>query len=222
MQTGVSCAHGVGIEPVTDVHSLARMYPESMAGSTEDRPVRFGYTDFSGDQHHIEREFQPQCIKLGTLVVSSRVGDRGQSQSKGAQRPQARQRIIEQPPGSPDGCRPAFLTPDDLAVAEEFTPAREEVLGALPQHRLKADPSGQVALVMLIGQRTPVNPRVIGAEQLTQSRASRCLIIDQRRIHVEAYGGDFVGNQRCRAQLRRKSHPVHVRCRQRAPTLLTR
>jgi hypothetical protein len=84
----------------------------------------------------------PCGIMPEPLELTSRIGDRGQSQSKIAQRPQARQCIIKQPPGSPDGCRPALLAPDNLTLAEELTPAREEVFGALPQHRLKADLSG--------------------------------------------------------------------------------
>jgi hypothetical protein len=142
VQSSVSCAQGIGIQPVADVHGLARANPESAASPTKDRPVRLGDSEFSGDQHRVEFGVQAQRSELRPLEITGRVGDRGQSQSKIAQRPQARQRIIKQPPGSPDGCRPALLAPDNLTLAEQLTPAREEVFGALPQHRLKADLSG--------------------------------------------------------------------------------
>ena len=184
--------------------------------------MRLGHPELAGDQHRIESGLQTQCPELRTLVVARCVGDRGQPHAERPQRPQARQGVVEELPGSPHRRRPALLTPDYLAVAEMLTSAGEKILGAMSAHHVEVDLPCQVPGVVLVGQRTPLRPGVVSSQQLTQPGAGRGLVIDQGRIHVKADGDDLAGNRRDRAQLGRESHSVHVRSSRGRWTLLTR
>jgi hypothetical protein len=142
VQPSVSRAHGISSKLVADVHSLARMHPEGTAGPSKDSSVWLGHTELPGDQHRIKNGVQAQRSELSALVLAGGVGDRGQLQSKIPQRPQAWQRIVEEPPGTPDGSRAALLSPEDLTIAQEFTPPGKEVFSALLKHRFKTDLPG--------------------------------------------------------------------------------
>ena len=61
--------------------------------------VRLGDTQLPGNQHRIESGLQPQRSELRALVIDGCVGDRGQPQTEGPQRPQVRQYVVKGPPG---------------------------------------------------------------------------------------------------------------------------
>ena len=211
MQPSVPRAFSVDVESVADVDGLGRTHSESTAGTPKDRSVWLGHPELAGDQHRIEGGLQAQRPELRALVVPRCVGDRGQPHAERPQRAQARQCVVEELPGSPHRRCPAFLTLDYLAVAEKLPPAGKEVPGAMPAHQVEVDLAGQVARVVLVGQRTPLRPGVISSEQLAQPGTGRRLVVDQGRVDVKADGDDLAGRRRGRAQLRRESHWVHVR-----------